>query len=705
MAKDPEPSRNNEAEAIQQVIPDLRQQKDRPGLLSSFENILPPPYKSNTTLEQEVSNSVQPQSGEDMTEKPKEPFNTLSNTQDQLVDKLDESSEVKATEVLDEQPSPYSLVQSLIDMVQSASEKESLEVTQSSEPTTNQSLETVSSEDDNISVISSYADSVFSVESLVSAGTDFSRNSGFTTDEIMTATKKLIVIFQDDTVLKPLYLHALADPAIGPTKLERNLRRLFKQCAYDLEKEAKDRIEYLGARLVSYQARSLAKSVVSRFGDSNPQPVVGDLKVESEESSDEEEQGKTFDDSVFEDLAVFSTFLVESGAFQQLRENVEKFASSKKSQSKVDKPASTAITELDEHPISKDEPGLMDEQEARTTRFIGKYASDKNRFEALLGGSLNCAMPIDDDSFSYTTPVGMFRDTEPRWRRARAHSSERNAPSSGVKFECSRRRSVGVLDVKNEFSMPVFSSQTTRSTSYRRIVQLRWQCVSTLLSMNSSRLIKTQRCARTFVCNVVELREKGVEDLVARMQRSIGSKVTVTPVSPTNSKGGTTSFQQLQLQLRNMILKLASGFKKQTSQGSLPQHNGTPTVSTAPIPNSSTPQQRMLHLLACMRAGRFRTSLSQDRVEDIKSDHELFIFMRKNFASHRGRIRRFLSINGVKRIFFVKLRVPSSELIQPSLVLTCVIFYLFDRFVQMAASKYGAAIQHATHRHARASPQ
>lgn len=279
---------------------------------------------------------------------------------------------------------------------------------------TGQAFEPTVIEDDTLSVISSYADSVFSVESLVSAGTDFSRNSGFSADEITTATKRLIAIFQDDTVLKPLYHQALDDPAIGSAKLERNLRRLFKHCAHDLEKEAKDRLEYLGARLVSFQARPLARSIVSRFGGSSSAPTIPNPGDESEDSSDDDEQPQTFDDAVFEDLATFSTFLVQSEAFQLLRESVAKFASPKRSQNSTERPA-MAVSFLSDDP-------LLSDPEKDLEKSTQGNMNGRDKFENLQDDLLETESAGIDENFSYTDPTSMYRDTEPVWRRPRSKS-------------------------------------------------------------------------------------------------------------------------------------------------------------------------------------------------------------------------------------------------------------------------------------------
>lgn len=139
------------------------------------------------------------------------------------------------------------------------------------------------------------------------------------------------------------------------------------------------------------------------------------------------------------------------------------------------------------------------------------------------------------------------------------------------------------------------------------------------------------------------------------MQRSIGSHVTVTPSSTTSSNSGKQSFQQLPSQFQNISVKFKSIFQRQAQQ------QQAPAVSILPIANTNTSQQRILRLLACMRASRFRKSLSQDPIERVTSDRDLFVFLRERFALHRGRVKRFFTLNGVTHIFFVKFRLPLSK--------------------------------------------
>ncbi|PVI00188.1 hypothetical protein DM02DRAFT_494166, partial [Periconia macrospinosa] len=158
--------------------------------------------------------------------------------------------------------------------------------------------------------------------------TDISRGSGYSAHQIATATKELVSIFQEDPNLVPLYKRAINDDSIGPEKLQRNLRRLFKQYAELLEGEAKDRLEYLAARLVSLKARFLSQSIVQMFDGhaKPPKPPVKAVESNYESSDDEEEESSPVDDTAFEDLVIFREFLVGSEAFRTLQAQVKSFA-------------------------------------------------------------------------------------------------------------------------------------------------------------------------------------------------------------------------------------------------------------------------------------------------------------------------------------------------------------------------------------------
>jgi hypothetical protein len=183
-------------------------------------------------------------------------------------------------------------------------------------------------DDDGNASISSYAASIFSVQSLASSATNFSKGSSYTAYHIATATKELVEIFQQNELLVPLYTKAIQNPNIGPERLQRNLRRLFKQYSEDLKSEATDRLEYSAARLVSFKARFLAQSIVERIEVGHAsEESVRKVKVQSvrEDGSEDEEEDQTVDDHVFHDLVVFREFLVGSDAFQLFSAHVQSF--------------------------------------------------------------------------------------------------------------------------------------------------------------------------------------------------------------------------------------------------------------------------------------------------------------------------------------------------------------------------------------------
>jgi hypothetical protein len=173
--------------------------------------------------------------------------------------------------------------------------------------------------------------SVFSIEtrnSLTSAATDLSGNSGYSTTEIEIATSILLSVLADDEVLVLLYHSALRDDSVDPQRFENNFRRLLKLYSKQLQEEARDSLEHLAARLVLFKARSLAKSIVQKFGGSSQQ-TTGAQHVRSEpelqdEDSDQEED-KTSYESIFDDLTKVREFWIRSGAFQMLRKNLAMF--------------------------------------------------------------------------------------------------------------------------------------------------------------------------------------------------------------------------------------------------------------------------------------------------------------------------------------------------------------------------------------------
>ena len=91
--------------------------------------------------------------------------------------------------------------------------------------------------------------------------------------------------------------------------------------AQDLKVEAKKELERLTSRFVAVKARNIAHCIVLDLQVTRrPQQ-----DIERPEESESEQEDNTIDENRFEDLTVFRTFLVESGAFQTFRSRLEAF--------------------------------------------------------------------------------------------------------------------------------------------------------------------------------------------------------------------------------------------------------------------------------------------------------------------------------------------------------------------------------------------
>jgi hypothetical protein len=185
----------------------------------------------------------------------------------------------------------------------------------------------VDDDDDTISVVS-YTNSIASIfsNSAASSTTEFSTISGYSSGDIITASKELVSIFHENEIMLPLYTSALSSPAIGPERLERNLRRLFKTYSAHLKYEATDQLEYLAARLVALKARNLAKSIVQKVSNSPVQLQSVDHEQYSD-SSDDEANTYPVNEEALADLIAFRQFLVESEAFTTLQAQLQSFVS------------------------------------------------------------------------------------------------------------------------------------------------------------------------------------------------------------------------------------------------------------------------------------------------------------------------------------------------------------------------------------------
>jgi hypothetical protein len=181
---------------------------------------------------------------------------------------------------------------------------------------------------DATSLLSSFSvASIFSSNSVASSATGLSAGR-YSPSDIATASKELFSILYNDGIMLPLYKTALASPAIGPERLKRNLRRLFKTYSEHLKDEAADQLEYLAARLVARKSRELAESIVKKFLN-GPGHSLAIIRAQYSDSSDEEGDIRPVNEEALVDLTTFRRFLVESQAFKTLQTQLRAFVAPK----------------------------------------------------------------------------------------------------------------------------------------------------------------------------------------------------------------------------------------------------------------------------------------------------------------------------------------------------------------------------------------
>lgn len=207
---------------------------------------------------------------------------------------------------------------------------------------------------------SSYAASVFSVASLASSASDLSKNSHYSSKQIATATRELFDIFMRDSELLKLYKRAISISEIGPDRLQRNLGRLFKTYARNLEDEYTESLEYLASKLVAIKSRSLAKAIVERHYCA---PVEGRAEAceVQDESSEDEADSQPMDEKIFEDLKAFREFLTGAAAFETLRTQIRAFVVPKSQPVDLTEPAPSGES-------SSSRPTHMTTKSTTTTR-------------------------------------------------------------------------------------------------------------------------------------------------------------------------------------------------------------------------------------------------------------------------------------------------------------------------------------------------
>ncbi|XPS71572.1 hypothetical protein M3J09_003751 [Ascochyta lentis] len=442
------------------------------------------------------------------------------------------------------------------------------------------------SDDNNKSSVPSYAASVFTVESLASSASALSNMGDYSAEQIATATRRLVIIIAEDELLAPLYQRAIDSPDIGPSRLQRNLRRLFRAYADNLEEECEGRIEFLASRLVASKARYLAKYVVEKFQPRRSKQLARHHE-QQDESSDDEDKSNTVDDSMFADLKVFGDFLVGSAAFEILRVQVQSFVLPK-------------VPSIYSGEETKPRNRQRDNEKSVKMHTWGKWFEDAS-----------CMV----DAF--------FLDTKDVLLAERALF---------LAYDAFRLATDAFLIQFGQLEPPLAQTMS----------RLRWR----------------NTCGEPIFSDISEYRDNGISELVAHLERSVGSQVTAAAYNHRTGNQMYIAPRPVQW-LCNGFVKLLTGASSSSRAGPcIPMHNTSGQSSAVITPANPSAPQSVLHLMACMHRNRSRKVLQQDILEDMHTDRELFRFMRKQYRRHRGLFRNLLSLKSVQGIFFVKFNLP-----------------------------------------------
>ena len=160
------------------------------------------------------------------------------------------------------------------------------------------------------SSIASIAESVFSMIS----GSSMSSVTGS-----QGASERFVALLLSDDIIKPLCNEALA--TVATERFERNLRRLLKELAVELRKEAETVQQRDAAHFVRYRARNSAHMICNSLNQKRH--ARKPIQVELDYISEDSDSGSS-DDEV-NDLQQLEAFIRTSKAIQLFRERLRDF--------------------------------------------------------------------------------------------------------------------------------------------------------------------------------------------------------------------------------------------------------------------------------------------------------------------------------------------------------------------------------------------
>jgi hypothetical protein len=151
---------------------------------------------------------------------------------------------------------------------------------------------------------------------------------------------------------------------------------------------------------------------------------------------------------------------------------------------------------------------------------------------------------------------------------------------------------------------------------------------------------------------VTEYRAGGISELMEEMRPSC---IEITATTYGGSGANATHMSAPSDIVWAAWRKVSSPFKKtQDSPINLSQGNHPKVASGDVEAESAIPPTQTLLLLSGLHRSQDEIFLTQDDVEKIETDRQLFCFMREQLERRYNRLQRFLSTTRVKDIHFSK---------------------------------------------------
>jgi len=151
---------------------------------------------------------------------------------------------------------------------------------------------------------------------------------------------------------------------------------------------------------------------------------------------------------------------------------------------------------------------------------------------------------------------------------------------------------------------------------------------------------------------VTEYRAQDVSELMQEMRASC-IKITATAYS---ESGADPAYSSAPCDIvRSTWRKILKPFKEHVASPIIPSHDKGLQVTEEDVEaESAIPPTQTLLLLAGMHKSQDETYLTQDDVEMVETDRQLFCFMREQLNNRYNSLQRFFSTTRVKNIYFSK---------------------------------------------------